>query len=151
MTRLRRWWPVLAWATLIWMFSTSWFTSDNTGRFIEPVFRWLLPQASAETIELLHAIVRKCGHLSEYFVFSLLVLRSLRGSLGGQSLKRALITLAIVAGYASTDEFHQSFVPGRTAAVSDVLIDTSGGAIAQVLVALWPRRSSRQLESPPAD
>jgi VanZ family protein len=150
MSRLIRWWPVLAWAALIWMFSTSWFTSENTGRIIEPAFQWLLPHASLETIELLHAIVRKCGHLFEYFVFSLLVLRSLRAGRGGQPLKWALISIAIVAAYASIDEFHQSFVPGRTAAVSDVLLDTTGGSIAQVFVAVWPSRSRRQFEAPPA-
>ena len=48
----------------------------------------------------------------------------------------ALATIAAVAGYASLDEFHQSFVPGRTAAVSDVLLDTTGGATAQVIAAL---------------
>ncbi len=44
----------------------------------------------------------------------------------------ALLAIVLVAGYASLDEFHQSFVPGRTAAVGDVLIDTSGGVAAQV-------------------
>jgi VanZ family protein len=151
MNRLLRWWPVLAWAALIWMFSTSLFTSENTGRIIEPVFRWLLPHASPQTIDLLHAIVRKCGHLTEYFIFSLLVLRSLRGGLRGQTLKWALITIGIVAAYASVDEFHQSFVSGRTAAVTDVLLDTAGGAIAQALVALWPSGTRRQHEASPAD
>jgi len=151
MSRLLRWWTVIAWAALIWMFSTSWFASENTGRIIEPAFQWLLPHASPETIELLHAIVRKCGHFFEYFVFSLLVLRSLRGGHSGQPLKSALLTIAIVAAYASIDEFHQSFVPGRTAAVSDVLLDTAGGTIAQVLVAVWPSRSRRQFEAPTAD
>jgi VanZ family protein len=150
MSRLIRWWPVIAWAALIWTFSTSWFTSENTGRVIEPVFQWLLPRASLETIASLHAMVRKCGHLFEYFVFSLLVLRSLKAGRCGQPLKWALITIAIVAAYASIDEFHQSFVPGRTAAVSDVLLDTAGGTIAQVLGAVWPSRSRRQFEAPPA-
>jgi len=151
MKPLIRWWPVLAWAALIWMFSTSWFTSGNTGRIIGPAFQWLLPHASPETIELLHAVVRKCGHLFEYFIFSLLVLRSVRGGRSGQPLKWALITIGIVAAYASIDEYHQSFVPGRTAAVADVLLDTAGGAIAQVLVAVWPTRSGRQFEFPAAD
>ena len=44
--------------------------------------------------------------------------------------------IVLVAGYASLDEFHQSFVPGRTPAVSDVLLDTTGGAAAQAIAAL---------------
>lgn len=150
MIRLRRWWPVLVWAVVIWIFSTRYFTSENTARFIEAFFRWLLPHASFGTIETLHAVVRKCGHFVEYFVFSLLVLRSLRGGRSGAQLKWVLLTIAIVAAYASIDEFHQSFVPGRTAAVTDVLLDTVSGIFAQILVALWPPRS-RQLAAPPAD
>ena len=53
----------------------------------------------------------------------------------------------IVAGYASLDEFHQSFVPGRTPAVTDVLLDTTGGAAAQAiagLVLLWGHVRERQ-------
>lgn len=38
--------------------------------------------------------------------------------------------------YACTDELHQAFVPGRACAFTDVLIDTSGGALAMVLIAM---------------
>jgi len=41
----------------------------------------------------------------------------------------------IVFLYASTDEFHQMFVPTRTPMVSDVFIDTSGAIIGMIL--LW--------------
>ena len=72
----------------------------------------------------------------EYFVFSLLLLRALRAGRRDFGLRWALIVILIVAGYAALDEFHQSFVPGRGPAVSDVLLDTTGGAAAQLLVAL---------------
>lgn len=51
-------------------------------------------------------------------------------------MRWAVMTVLLVAGYAAFDEFHQSFVPGRTAAVGDVLIDTSGGIAAQVVASL---------------
>jgi len=35
--------------------------------------------------------------------------------------------------YACTDEFHQSFVPGRACLFRDVMIDTSGGAFAMII------------------
>jgi VanZ family protein len=59
----------------------------------------------------------------------------------------------IVVGYASLDEFHQAFVPGRTPAVTDVLIDTTGGATAQFAAWLWmilgkARERRRQNELP---
>jgi VanZ family protein len=49
--------------------------------------------------------------------------------------REALIAIAIVFLYASSDEIHQIFVPTRTALVSDVLIDTTG-AIGGMLL-LW--------------
>ena len=136
---LRYWWPALLWAVVISGFSTGAFTSDNTSRFIVPILRFFLPHASPETLELLHFFVRKCAHFTEYFILSLLILRGIRAGAKGMHLRWAVLTLLLVAGYASLDEFHQSFVPGRTAAVGDVLIDTSGGAVALIVASLFAR------------
>lgn len=46
----------------------------------------------------------------------------------------------ISAAYAVTDEVHQSFVPGRGGAVTDVLIDASGAALGIVAVVWWRAR-----------
>jgi VanZ family protein len=136
---LKHWWPALVWAVVISGFSTGAFTSDNTSRFIVPILRFFLPHASAETLELLHFLVRKCAHFTEYFILSLLILRGIRAGAKGMHLRWALLSILLVAGYASLDEFHQSFVPGRTAAVGDVLIDTSGGAVALIVASLFAR------------
>jgi len=133
----KRWLPVVLWAALISLFSTHWFTSENTSSVIEPIFRWLLPGASQATIDLLHALVRKSGHVVEYFIFSLLLLRAIRAGRRGLRLGWALTVILIVGAYASLDEYHQSFVPGRTAAVSDVMLDTSAGILGQVIAALF--------------
>ena len=130
---LKRWWPAIVWAIAISGFSTGAFTSENTSRIIIPVLHFLFPHASPETLAFMHHIVRKCAHLTEYFILSLLILRGIRAGEKGMRLRWALMTILIVAGYASLDEYHQSFVPGRTAAVTDVLIDTTGGTIAQIV------------------
>jgi VanZ family protein len=84
----------------------------------------------------MHHIIRKCAHFTEYFILSLLILHGIRGDRREMRLAWIFAVIVLVAGYASLDEFHQSFVPGRTAAVGDVLIDTSGGAAAQIIAAL---------------
>ena len=105
----------------------------------EPLLRWLFPNVAQPQIDELHHLFRKCCHLTEYAILALLVRRALRGS--GQNETRpwrwdeAGLALAIVFCYAATDEFHQIFVPTRTPLVSDVMIDTSGGALA--LLSLW--------------
>lgn len=133
---LRRWWPAIVWAIAISCFSTGVFTSENTGHVIIPVLHWLFPHVSTETLFVIHHYIRKCAHFTEYFILGLLLLRGIRGENRGLKLAWALLAIAIVACYASLDEFHQSFVPGRTAAVTDVMIDTSGGIVAQAIAAL---------------
>jgi VanZ family protein len=134
---LKYWWPALIWAVIVSGFSTGLFTSENTGSIIIPVLHFFLAHASPETLQFLHHIIRKCGHLTEYWILSLLILRGIRGGRREMHLRWALLTILVVAGYASLDEFHQSFVPGRTAAVGDVLIDTCGGAMGQIIAWLW--------------
>ena len=87
----------------------------------------------------IHHLFRKCCHLTEYAILALLVWRALHRPVKNQYAPwrwdEAGLALAIVFCYAATDEFHQIYVPTRTPLISDVLIDTSGGAIA--LAGFW--------------
>jgi VanZ family protein len=135
--RLARWWPAIAWAILISVFSTGAFTSENTSRIIIPILHWLFPHATSDTLSLMHHVIRKCGHFTEYFVLSLLILRGIRAGRQEMRFIWILAVIALVAGYATLDEFHQSFVPGRGGLeLDDVLLDTLGGAAAQAIAAL---------------
>jgi VanZ family protein len=55
-------------------------------------------------------------------------------------LSWAVLALVIAAGYSALDEFHQSFVPSRTASPWDSLLDTFGAAAAQVVMWAIARR-----------
>jgi len=90
---LARWWPALAWAVVISLFSTGTFTSENTGRIIIPLLHWLFPSLPPETLALLHHIIRKCGHFTEYFVLSLLILRGIRAGRHGTRLAWAAVAI----------------------------------------------------------
>jgi VanZ family protein len=136
---LKHWLPAIAWAIVISLASTDTFSSSHTSRIIVPILRWLLPHAGAATIEWLHFLIRKSAHFIEYFVFSVILLRALRGENRGWRIRWALIALAIAAGYSALDEFHQSFVPSRTASPWDSLLDTTGAAVAQFVLWLWFR------------
>ncbi len=133
---LRHWWPGLLWAAVIFTFSTRLFTSENTSRILIPLLHWLLPHAAKATLVELHHLIRKGAHFTEYFILSLLILRGIRAGREEMPLRWALWAILIVAAYASLDEFHQVFVPGRTPAVRDVLLDTIGGTVAQIAAAL---------------
>ena len=87
-------------------------------------------------------LIRKAGHFTEYLILSILFLRCQKQR--GTSGKSALYALLFVFLYASSDEFHQSFVPGRGPAFSDVLIDTAGGLTGIILYEWKQGRLERQ-------
>ena len=148
MRSLRQWSPAILWATAIWFFSTASFSASATSRILIPLLHWLLPQASRETLELLHGLIRKAAHFVEFFIFSLLVLRGIRGERRGWKVAWGLATVLIAAGYAALDEVHQAFVPGRTASPMDSLLDTCGAASAQLLAWVRARGPSGSAGSP---
>jgi len=141
-TRVKNWLPAIAWACLISSLSTDVFSSEHTSVFIIPVLHWLFSQASNHTLELMHAVIRKSAHLTEYFIFSIFLMHGLRGKDRAWSLRLAIWAVVIAAGYAALDEFHQSFVPSRTASPWDALLDTVGASAGQIVLWLWklPRR-----------
>ncbi len=131
---LRYWGPVLVVAALISTASTSKFGSTHTSRIIIPLLRWLLPLARQRTLEFIHHLIRKGAHVAEYFAFGLVVLRAFRAGRGEWRWKWAYSTMLVVACYALLDEFHQYFVPGRSASALDSLLDTCAGAAAVLMV-----------------
>jgi VanZ family protein len=136
---LKSWLPAVAWAILISWASTDAFSTSHTSLIIIPALHWLFPHAGADTLDRLHFLVRETAHFAEYFVFSFLLLRAIRGEHRGWQIRWAIAALAIAAGYSALDEFHQSIVPSRTASPWDSLLDTTGAATAQVLLWLWFR------------
>ncbi len=128
-----RWLPVLLWAGVIFFFSTGKFSATNTSSVLEPLLNWLFPTISMKTIVAINFTIRKFGHWSEYFIFAVLLRHALRDEARKNSTVHQVIwTLAIVFLYAASDEFHQSFVPSRTASLDDVAIDFFGGACGSV-------------------
>jgi VanZ family protein len=132
---LARWLPVLAWAVVISVFSTQWFSGERTGRILLPLLAALFPHASRAELLAIHHAIRKVAHVVEYLVLGLLLFRALH--IPGRPVRRAAaIALGLAAAYSGVDELHQVFVPGRGPAVADCLIDTGGAAAAQVIAVL---------------
>jgi VanZ family protein len=135
--RLKQWLPAILWAILISAASTDTFSETHTSYVFLPILHWLFPGVGPETLERMHFFIRKSAHFTEYFVFSILLFRALRGKDRRWQLRWALWALAIAAGYSMLDEFHQSFVPSRTASPWDSLLDTTGAGAAQVVLGIW--------------
>lgn len=140
---LKYWVPVLLWMSFIYWMSTDTFASENTSRIIEPILRFLMPSITPEKAALIHGVIRKLGHVTEYFILGILLFRAFRrDSKELLGWRWAFYSVLVVMLYAASDEFHQSFVSTRTASLFDVGIDTLGGILAQGVSVLW--RPGRQ-------
>jgi len=87
-----------------------------------------LPSTSTGPDTLTFKIFSKALHFFIFGILSLHFLFSIKGkkSLQETRLKVFLLSLLLTITYAITDEYHQSFSPGRTPSFKDIIIDTSG-------------------------
>lgn len=70
------------------------------------------------------------GHSIGYAILAGLLLRALAGGrFSGVTWRRACAAIILATAYGASDEFHQSFVPGRYADRHDVLADCTGAAL----------------------
>ena len=81
-------------------------------------------------------IVLKVAHFTEYFMLYWIVYFS-HFNRFTDNWKRIWAPVLICALYASSDEYHQSFVPGRYSSVWDVCVDTLGALFSAVCVRIF--------------
>lgn len=105
----RAWGPVLLMMAVIFGFSS-------------------LPSNEVPHFGLADFLVKKGGHATGYALLALANLRAL-----GWDRKRLWLAWVIAVLYSASDEFHQSFVPGRHPALADVGIDALGAAVGLLL------------------
>lgn len=82
-------------------------------------------QQKQQVLEQTEKIVRKLAHFSIYTLVGILLM-ALMSTYNIKERNRVITSLIIGIAYASSDEIHQIFTPGRSAMVTDVLIDTIG-------------------------
>ena len=88
-------------------------------------------------LETINHIVRKSAHFCEYAVLSIAF--ALHLFVHQKSRRYIIIWSTLMSGaYAATDEYHQTFIPGRSGQFSDVLLDTTGAFVGVFcFVLLW--------------
>lgn len=103
------WVPPLLWMALIFYVSAQ-------------------PTLPSLSDSLLDSLVKYGAHFFEYAVLALLWYRAIYSRFPDPKILPLAFIIVIV--YALSDEFHQSFVPGRSATWQDVAVDVIGGACA---------------------
>ena len=112
---------MLLWMFLIFLMSSFDATeSTNQSNFIVNIITNIF---KIENIELLSLIIRKLAHFTEYLILGLLVANMFTKN-NINNLYLISIILCII--YATSDEIHQLFVPGRACQLRDILIDSIG-------------------------
>jgi VanZ like family len=116
------WLAVFAWAAMIFALSAT-------------------PNLRFVASDWLDFIVRKAGHMAVFGVLAVLLWSAISRSTRRGAMA---LSLALTAGYAASDEFHQSFTAGRHPSPLDVGIDSIGAVIALAALAAWLRYRARR-------
>lgn len=126
---------IIIWMIIIFIFSAM--AGDDSSNLSSGVLYTILkiiPTLSESTTA--HIIIRKLAHMIEYAILSALII-NLEHQLGYKiKLKQIAIAILCSALYALTDEFHQTFINGRSGNITDVGIDTSGTIITGLIAYL---------------
>ncbi len=120
--KIIKWVLLISWMIIIFLLSHQPYSGESTHSIVEKV----LPVLDKESINTINFIIRKLAHFTEYFILTHL-LYSLLKEYSKDKRKIIIISIAICLLYAITDEIHQLYIPGRTAKLKDIMIDTTGG------------------------
>ncbi len=126
-------------------------SANNTTTVLYKVISAVVPRVEPSFVSQLDEVLRKTGHFLGYGILSALVFLALRNT--NRDRVRALLSRTwgtclrdlwrmewVVIGMlltivtASYDEIHQTFIPSRTGRWQDVVLDTCGAAVVQVII-----------------
>lgn len=123
----------LAALVTVFIFSASSQSAEQSSELSGGLLDILMSLFGKTGITLTHLFIRKAAHFIEFFMQSLFL--SLSAHYSAKGIRRYALTIAF-AGLltACIDEFSQYFAIGRSAQVSDVLIDFGGTVSALILI-----------------
>lgn len=124
---------VILW--MIFIFVMSSFdanSSSNQSNFIVDIITSII---NIKDIELLSLIIRKLAHFIEYFILGILVINFIT-----RYDKKIIIAILLCIIYATSDEIHQIFVPGRSCQITDIMIDSLGSIMGIYLCKLITKK-----------
>lgn len=134
--KIIRWCLFIGWMIFIFYMShQSGDKSSEQSEFVLYIFNLLGLNLDSYLGDLATLIIRKGAHFTEYFILFILAYNVV--SLYVSNKKARIYSIIIVFLYACSDEFHQSFIPGRGPAFKDVMIDTSGGILGYICVSIY--------------
>ncbi len=104
------------------------------------VIFWLSGRPVADEVALLPDWLHsdKLQHGLAYAGLAALLVRAMAGGhWRGMTTRRTMVAVALAIVYGVSDEWHQSFVPERSADAADVLADAIGASVGGAVVFAW--------------
>jgi len=114
------------WLVLVLFLGSAYFAAQETGRFVLPFLKFLMPGVPSSEPQAIHMVLRKLAHVLEYAVLALLWYRALHRVGGRRPRTAAWVALSICLVCSVADEAHQSMLPSRHGSVRDFVIDAFG-------------------------
>ncbi|MGL5057614.1 MAG: VanZ family protein [Fusobacteriaceae bacterium] len=129
---------ILLWMSIIFILShSSGEESSEQSGMVLKLLNYLDVKVQDEYLNIVSIAIRKTAHMTEYFILTILILRYTYDL----KIKKYLLYSPIVAIlYACSDEFHQTFIPGRAGMISDVFVDSIGVFLALTLWSIWLKK-----------
>ena len=116
---------------------------SNSSRTTYSIIESLFPNINNyELLSIFNFIIRKAAHITEYLVLTFLLITILKKYLKEEK-KVYIISIILCFMFASIDEIHQAFIPGRTSQFIDVIIDTTGGLLSVFIYYILLRRRDK--------
>lgn len=135
---------ILLLGTFYIIFGFSSQDSEESGKLSSNITKFILKQVNHNEIEIedrqeilerTESVIRKIAHFSIYTLVGLLLM-ALMSTYDIKENKRIMISLCIGILYATSDEIHQLFIPGRAGQITDVILDSMGVLLGILLVLL---------------
>ena len=127
----------LLWMVVIFMLShqPASVSSGQSGVFVEQL-HYIAPSIDQQ---LLTFLVRKGAHIFAYFVLGILMFNALwRVDLSNFRFNRpAMLSIIVCALYATSDEFHQLFISGRSGEIRDIIIDSCAATVGVFIISIF--------------
>ena len=108
-----------------------------------------IPSDEMLNFGLLDFMVKKGGHAIGYGLLSLTFLRGIKSENRLVDDRWFYMAWGMAVLYSATDEFHQSFVPGRHPAVTDVMIDALGAGLILFLASRYYQQKGPAIQTGP--
>ena len=125
----------LLWVVVIFTFSLQPADASNqiSSGLVRKIVELFIPNISEKGWEILHFLIRKAGHFTEFFVLGIFSMLTIFQT---KTCFKKTLGLSFCAMIATMDETIQLFVDGRSGQISDVVLDSVGALVGIAVIVI---------------